>query len=259
MTVPRPLLTMRALTLLFPACTGTVWRALAVLLAAAWLAGCAAHYADPDRRDVPPEVLRSSVKFQKEYLLTVGDQLEVVVWRVPEASRVVVVRSDGNISLPLLQDVPAAGLTAKELAARITEGLSARLLNPQVSVLPQNVRQPMVFVLGDVNTPAAYPLRGATNALQALALAGGVRRTGSETDISIIRMSAEGHLLTIPVTTNHEQGQPAPYMHLAALPLQPDDIVFVPEGGRSQVSRFLDDIVLKPLQTVLTYKLIANQ
>jgi protein involved in polysaccharide export with SLBB domain len=235
------------------------WRAAAAVATAASLVGCAANYATPDQRSVPPEVVQSSVKFQKEYLLTVGDQLEVVVWRVPEASRVVVVRSDGNISLPLLQDVPAVGLTARELAARITEGLSKRLINPQVSVLPQNVRQPMVFVLGDVNAPAAYPLRGATNAMQALALAGGVRRTGTEADVSIIRMSADGHLLTIPVATDLQQGQPAPYMNLAALPLQADDIVFVPEGGRSQVTRFLDDIILKPLQTILTYRLIANQ
>ena len=249
------------LNFLLSRCHGTTttrW-ALGLLACSALLAGCTANYAEPPRRSVPPEVLQSSLKFQKEYLLAVGDQLEVVVWRVPEASRVVVVRSDGNISLPLVQDVQALGLSPRELAAKITEGLSGRLLSPQVSVLPQNVRQPMVYVLGDVNTPAAYPLRGATSALQALALAGGVRRSGSEQDVSLIRLAADGHLQAIPLTTHNLEGQPAPYMNLAGMVLQPDDIVFVPEGGRSQVSRFLDDIVLKPLQTVLTFRLINSQ
>jgi polysaccharide export outer membrane protein len=222
------------------------------------LASCAANYATPDRVEAPAELVRSSLRFTKEYVLAVGDQMEVVVWRVPEASRVVTIRADGNISLPLLQDVAAAGLTARELAQNVSNGLSVRLLNPQVAVIPQNVRQPMVYVLGDVNAPSAYPLHNAANAMQALALAGGVKRTGGESDISVIRLAADGHLESIAIMTGFGQGQPAPYLNLARVAMQADDIVFVPEHGRSQVSRFLDDFVLKPFQTVLSYKLIKQ-
>jgi polysaccharide export outer membrane protein len=229
------------------------WLALLCCL----LAGCAGTYIDKPTQEVPPAVLQLSLRFQKEYLLAAGDQLEVVVWRVPEASRVVAVRPDGHISLPLLQDVPAAGLTPRELSQRIAEGLATRLVNPQVNVLMQNVRQPMVYVLGDVGAPAAYPLRNAGTALQALAAAGGVRRSGAEHEVSVVRLSAEGYLQALPVSTSSD-GQLAPYLTLAAMPLQSDDIVFVPEGRRSQVMRFMDDFVLKPLQTALTYRLIAN-
>jgi hypothetical protein len=94
--------------------------------------------------------------------------------------------------------------------------------------------------------------------MQALALAGGVKRTGGEADISVIRLSADGHLESIPITTGFGQGQPAPYLNLARVTMQADDIVFVPELGRSQVSRFIDDFVLKPFQTILSYKLIKQ-
>jgi polysaccharide export outer membrane protein len=220
--------------------------------------GCAANYATPDRIEAPAEVVQSSLRYSKEYKLAVGDTVEITVWRVPEVSRVALIRSDGNISLPLLQDVHAAGLTARELAQQIATGLSTRLVNPQVAVIPQNVRQTMVYVLGDVGAPSAYPLRNAMTALQALSLAGGPRRSGGEADVSIIRLAADGHLQAIPVTTQSLGGQPAPYMTLATMTLEADDIVFVPELGRSQVSRFLDDFVIKPLQTVLTFKLIKQ-
>lgn len=237
--------------------SSTAVRAGSIALLLWALAGCAGNYIETATVQAPPAVLQSSLRYQKEYLLVAGDQLEVVVWRVPEASRVVAIRPDGNISLPLLQDVPAAGLTPRELAQRISEGLGSRLINPQVNVLMQNVRQPMVYVLGDVGAPAAYPLRNAGSALQALAAAGGVRRSGAEHEVSLIRLSPEGFLQAIPLSTTSD-GQAAPYMTLAAMPLQSDDIVFVPEGRRSQVMRFMDDFVLKPLQTVLTYKLLSN-
>lgn len=221
------------------------------------LSGCAGYYAQVERIEAPPAVLQSSLRYQKEYLLAPGDQLEIVVWRAPEVSRVVAIRPDGNISLPLLQDVPAAGQTARQLAQKITEGLSARLINPQVNVLTQSVRQPMVYVLGDVGTPAAYPLRTAGSALQALAAAGGVRRSGAEHEVSLIRLSPEGYFQAIPLTTSAD-GQPTPYMMLATMPLQSDDILFVPEGRRSQAVRFADDLVLKFLQTLLTYQLLIT-
>lgn len=221
------------------------------------LAGCASPTARQTELTAPPSVLQSSLRYQKQYLLAPGDQLDVVVWRTPEVSRTVVIRSDGHISLPLLQDVPAAGLTARELADKLTVLLSDRLLKPQVNVVPLVVRQPMVYVLGDVGNPQAVPLRNAATVLQALAAAGGARKSGGEADITVIRLMESGHLQALALQGG-TGGQPDPYLTLAATPLQADDIVFVPETGRSQVSRFLDDIVLKPLQTILTFKLISQ-
>lgn len=226
-------------------------------LALAALAGCASPTVTQPELQAPPAVLQSSLRYQKQYLLAAGDQVDVVVWRTPEVSRTVVIRSDGQISLPLLQDVQAAGLTARELADKLTLQFGERLLKPQVNVVPVLVRQPMVYVMGDVGNPSAVPLRSAATALQALAAAGGARKSGGEADVTVIRLMESGHLQAITLQGTAD-GQPAPYMTLAATPLQADDIVFVPENGRSQVNRFLDDFVLKPLQTILTFKLISQ-
>lgn len=235
---------------------GAFVRAAAALLALA-VAACSLPRSDVDRVATSPEVIRSSVRFQKEYLLAAGDQIEVSVWRTPEVSRTVVIRPDGFISLPLLQEVRAEGLTPRELAASITKGLSARLLKPEVTVIPLQVRQPTVYVLGDVRAPGAFPIRNAATAAQAIALAGGALRSGSEGDTTLIRLSEEGYLEAIPIGGQMSVSQPGPYVTLAGTLLKADDIVFVPETGRSQVMRILSD-VLVPFQIYLNYKLIEQ-
>lgn len=232
-------------------------RAAATLACAATLLvfGCGlTPRTNVDQVAVKQEVIQSAVRFQKEYLLFAGDQIEVSVWRVPEASRSVTIRPDGMISLPILQDVPAAGLSPRELAVNLKTLFSARLLNPEVAVIPILVRQPVVYVLGDVKTPAAVPYRGAQTAMQAIGMAGGFLRSGSEHDVTIIRLSKDGFLKAIPIDVA-ARGQPGPYLAFAMTQLEPDDVVFVPEHGRSQVVRFLDDIVLRPSQLLINYRL----
>ena len=234
---------------------GCVVRALVALLALAGT-GCSTlpRGITPEVR-ASPEIVRSSVRFQKEYVLFAGDQVEVVVWRNPEVSRVVTIRPDGFISLPLLQEVKAVGLTPGELAASVTRALSGRLLNPEVTVIPVQVRQPTIYVLGDVRTPGGYPARNAVTAAQALALAGGVLRTGGESDTAVIRLSEEGYLEAIPVGGQFSLSQAGPYVSLAAAMLKADDIVFVPETGRAQIFRALSDFLV-PYQLYLNYRLI---
>lgn len=227
-----------------------------VALLALAAAGCATLPGVTDRTlRPPPEVARSSVRFQKEYVLFAGDQIEVSVWRSPEVSRTVGIRPDGFISLPLIQELKAAGLTPKELAASVTKELSGRLLNPEVTVIPTQVRQPTVYVLGDVRTPGGYPARNAVTAAQALALAGGALRSGGESDAAVIRLSDDGYLEAIPIGGRFSMTQSGPYLSLAASVLQPDDIVFVPETGRAQISRALTDL-LTPFTIYLNYRLI---
>jgi polysaccharide export outer membrane protein len=204
-----------------------------------------------------PEIIRSSVRYQKEYLLFAGDVIEVVVWRNPEVSRTATIRPDGFISLPLLQEVKAAGLTPKELADSIAKMYSGRLLNPEVTVLPTTVRQPTVYVLGDVRNPGGYPIRTSVTAAQAVAAAGGVLRSGGESDIALIRMSEDGYLEAIPVGGRISVSQVGPYMSLAATPVRPDDILFVPETGRSQIFRALTDLLV-PYTIYLNYRLIQQ-
>lgn len=238
---------------------GRLWLAVRVVRALLMLgvAGCAVMPGTTTQVPAAPEVIRSSVRFQKEYLLAAGDQIEISVWRVPEISRTVFVRPDGFISLPLLQEIKAAGLTPKELAANVTKALSGRLVNPEVTVIPILVRQPNIYVLGDVRSPGAFLARTAVTAAQALALAGGVLRSGYEGGTVLIRLTDDGYLEAIPIGDGFSVSQVAPYLSLASTVLKPDDIIFVPESGRSQIFRSLSDILV-PFQIYLNYKLIQE-
>lgn len=121
------------------------------------------------------------------YRLGPEDQLRISVWDSKELTLDLVVRPDGKISMPLLQDVPAEGLTAAQLAANIQDGLSAFIVNPQVTVIVLQVNAPKYYVLGYVGHPGTYPLRGDTSVLQALALAGGLTQFASPRSIKLIR------------------------------------------------------------------------
>ncbi len=187
--------------------------------------------------------------FRREYILTPGDQVEVVVRRVPEASRTVVIRPDGFLSLPLADEIEAAGLTVMQLKLRITEILAKRLVDPEVSVIALQTRQPVVYVLGDVNVPGPVPLRNASTAIQAVAVAGGLRRTGEGRKVVIIRVAEDGTLKAIPLDVKTRR-QEEPLLAMQSIPTRPDDVIFVPESGRSRFARFLDDFLNRPLQSV---------
>lgn len=208
---------------------------------------CVSARADVESIDVGPEVVRSATRFRKEYVLAAGDQIEIHVRRFPEVSRTVMIRPDGMISLPLIDDVPAAGRTLRTLDDELTALLGQRLVDPEVTVIAMSIRQPVVFVTGDVtNNATVVPLRDAPTAMQAITFAGGLRRSAAARDVTIIRLAEDGHLLALPVSVEGG-GQPAPALALSRTILAADDIIFVPESGRSQIARILDDFVNRPL------------
>ena len=121
------------------------------------------------------------------YLLGPEDQLRISVWDNKELTLDLVVRPDGKISMPLIQDVVAEGLTATQLAESIQEKLSAFIVNPAVSVIVLQVNAPKFYMIGYVTRPGTYPLRGEMSVLQALALAGGLTQYASPRSIKLIR------------------------------------------------------------------------
>jgi polysaccharide export outer membrane protein len=136
------------------------------------------------RRPAPPS---TGSHPDSSYLLGPEDQLRISVWDNKELTLDLVVRPDGKISMPLLQDVPAEGLTAAQLAANIQEGLSSYIVNPEVTVIVLQVNAPKYYIIGYVGRPGTYPLRGDTSVLQALALAGGLTQFASPRRIKLIR------------------------------------------------------------------------
>src|SRR6202171_4298172 len=122
-----------------------------------------------------------------EYKLWPQDVVQVTVWKEPEITRTIPVRPDGKISLPLLNDVQAAGLTAMQLASNIREGLTKFLNNPQVTVTVTQINSRRVFVTGEVIRSGALPLLPGMTVLQALSSSGGFTQFAKEKAIYILR------------------------------------------------------------------------
>ncbi|MCA9456611.1 MAG: polysaccharide biosynthesis/export family protein [Nitrospiraceae bacterium] len=121
------------------------------------------------------------------FVLGPEDVIEVVVWKTPELSRQVVIRPDGKISLALIGDVVASGLTADQLAQKILEKYKAFKENPSVSVNVIEVNSYYVFIVGEVVKPGKLPLKSYTTVLQAMSLAGGFSQFASRNNILVIR------------------------------------------------------------------------
>ena len=121
------------------------------------------------------------------YRIGPEDILRVSVWENRELTMDVVVRPDGKISFPLIQDVQAEGLTAAELADIIHQRILTYIKDPQVSVIVTQINAPKVFIVGNVARPGPYPLRTDISILQALSLAGGFTPFASPRSIKIVR------------------------------------------------------------------------
>jgi polysaccharide biosynthesis/export protein len=123
----------------------------------------------------------------KEFLLGPEDVVEVTVWRNQDLSRTVIVRPDGMISLPLVGDVQANGLTASQVAERISKRLSEYKENPSVSVSVKEVNSYFIYVVGEVFRPGKYPLKSYATVLQGVSLAGGFTPFASKNKMAVVR------------------------------------------------------------------------
>jgi polysaccharide biosynthesis/export protein len=123
----------------------------------------------------------------QDYHIGPQDVVQIDVWKETEISRTIPVRPDGKISLPLLNDVQAAGLTAMQLAGNIREGLTKYLNNPQVTVTVTQINSRRVFVTGEVLRSGALPLLPNMTLLQALSSSGGFTQFAKEKGIYILR------------------------------------------------------------------------
>jgi polysaccharide export outer membrane protein len=123
----------------------------------------------------------------KDYVIGVEDLLSVVFWRDKDLSADVVVRPDGKISLPMLNDVPAAGMTPEQLATQVQEAATKFIRDPGATVIVKEIHSRKVFVVGEVNKPGTFMLGSEMNVLQAIAQAGGFLENANKSDIVIVR------------------------------------------------------------------------
>jgi polysaccharide export outer membrane protein len=146
-----------------------------------------ANSARPATPAVVPKDVVPNDALPKDYVIGVADVLSVVFWREKDLSAEVLVRPDGKISLPLLNDVPAAGMTPQQLAAAVQQAALKFVLDPGATVIVKEIRSRKVYVIGEVAKPGTFPLGSEMNVLQAIAEAGGFVEGANKGGIVIVR------------------------------------------------------------------------
>lgn len=152
------------------------------------------------------------------------DVLAINVWKEPDISRSIPVRSDGKISLPLVGEVQAAGLTPLKLEKDIAEKLKSFISEPEVTVMVQQVNSQKFNILGQVNKPGTYVIANSPTVLDALALAGGFRDFAKRKSIYVLRHGASGE---VRLPFNYKDVSEGKNM-AQNVKLQPGDTIIVP-------------------------------
>ena len=150
----------------------------------------AARPADTPADTKLPQIVAS------EYIVGEADVLKVDVWKEQEVSQTVVVRTDGNISLPLINEVKVSGMTPLQIQNLIADKLKSYLNNPQVTVTVAEIHSKKAFITGEVIRPGGYSLNAQTSVLQLIAQAGGFTVFAKRDSIVVLR-TEEGKLMRL--------------------------------------------------------------
>jgi polysaccharide export outer membrane protein len=167
------------------------WLLLAILAVASASCRSSGEYVKVDDYRQPAELS------DQEYLIRPGDILQVRVMGQDAVSARVKVRPDGKISVPLLRDVVAAGVTPAELARQVQEKLAKFIVNPSVTISLEEPRALMISVLGEVAKVGSYPLEQGSGVLEAMAVAGGPNQYATLDRIMVIRREPSGERVRI--------------------------------------------------------------
>jgi polysaccharide export outer membrane protein len=194
-------------------------RALGLALAACLAVGCAARSPSPPPPDPVPMA-------RETYVIGVMDGLRVTVWKNPELSVDVPVRPDGKISVPLIGDVQAEGLTPEELAEVIARELEEYVNPAQVTVVVREMNSQYVSVMGEVARTARVPLRSELRVLEAITLAGGFGQFANKSNVRVVRRQADGSEVEYRFDYDAYIAGAAPGTNIV---LQHGDMVIVPD------------------------------
>ena len=177
-----------ALALSMVASVGAQQPPSAAVPSAATQSAAAPSPAKPSAAKPPADVnIPAGVVPPADYVIGPDDVLTVVFWRDKDMSTEVAVRPDGMISLPLLNDVKAAGLTPDQLRDELTKAAEKFVEVPSVSVVVKTINSRKVFITGQVGKPGPYPLTAPTTVMQLIATAGGVHEFADTKNITILR------------------------------------------------------------------------
>ena len=173
----------------------------------------------------PSAVAEKSPVDNKTYVIGENDLLDVNVWKEKEISRAVPVRPDGKITLPLIGEIQASGMTPLQLQDDIGRRLKAFLTNPEVTVIVSDPRSHHFNIVGEVAKPGTYPLSQSTTVLDAVSLAGGFRDFAKEKKIYVLRSMPGGKQVRLPFNYREVIKGKKPETNIVLLP---GDTIVVP-------------------------------
>ena len=172
-----------------------------------------------------PGAPAAGMPHDNSFIIGNDDVLAINVWKEPEVSRSLPVRSDGRISLPLVGEIQATGRTPLQLEQEIARVLHAYMTDPEVTVIVQEIHSQQFNILGQVVKPGAYPLTRTTTVLDAIAIAGGFRDFAKQKGIYILRQNPNGGESRIPFNYKNVIKGVNPAQNIV---LEPRDTVIVP-------------------------------
>jgi polysaccharide biosynthesis/export protein len=193
-----------------------------------------------------PLVDEANIDSEPLYKIRAGDELDVKFFYTKELNESVKVRPDGFISLQLVDDVKAAGLTPQVLDQELTSRYSQHLKNPVLSVIVRNSVGYRAYVGGEVGAPQLIPLEGGVTPLQALFRAGGMRPTAHVSAVILIRKGENGQPLVYQLDLSEKSiSEGRRDLRIAMLP---SDVLFVPRSPIANanlwVQQYISDLVL---------------
>jgi len=173
-----------------------------------------------------PDLAAGAVKAHDDsYTIGADDVLAINVWKEPDLTRSVPVRSDGKISLPLIGELQAAGITPKQLEQDISKKLTSYVSEPEVTVIVQEIKSRKFNVLGMVARPGSFPITHTMTVLDAIALSGGFRDFAKQKSIYVLRMKPDGTQARLPFNYKDVVKGKNPEQNIK---LEPGDSVVVP-------------------------------
>jgi polysaccharide biosynthesis/export protein len=160
-----------------------------------------------------------------DYVIGPDDVLSVFIWRDKDLSSDVLVRPDGKVTLPVINEVQAAGLTPDELRLTLTKAYAKFLEEPIVTVQAKQINSRKVFITGQISKPGPYPIMGPLNVLQLITLAGGVLEYADSENIQVIRMEKGTQIAFRVNYKDLSKGRNLPRWNIE---LKPGDQIVVP-------------------------------
>jgi protein involved in polysaccharide export with SLBB domain len=211
-----------------------LWLALACVIVS--LLGCsqksniqtAQDYGQGDKKEPPI------------YTIQPGDELDIKFFYNPELNETLTVRPDGKISLQLLDDVQAAGLTPAQLDEDLTQKYAKELKKPVITVIVRSFAGQRVYVGGEVNRESLLELRPGTTALQAVFEAGGFAETAQPQETIVIRKGPDNRPVPVRLDLAAAMKGSPEAIHFY---LQPDDVVYVPKSAIAEANKFVNQYI----------------